>query len=81
METITKQEENEKLMRTVSKNIRKYRKLRHMTQEVLADKLDISREYIRRFETNEGKEGLTFLNIYKISLILDVKLDDLVKNN
>ena len=63
MRTTVKQKENEELMMKLAKNIRKYRKLRNITQEELADKMEISREYLRRFETKFGKEGLSFINI------------------
>ncbi len=79
MRTTVKQKENDELMMKLAKNIRKYRKLRNITQEELADKMEISREYLRRFETKFGKEGLSFINIYKAAKVLNVKIDDLVE--
>lgn len=42
----------------VSQNIRKYRKERNMTQAELAEKCDLSHEFIRRIESTKGKKNL-----------------------
>lgn len=42
-------------------SIRKYRKRLAFTQEQLADKVEISREYIRRVE--RGKNGVSFQHL------------------
>ena len=81
MEMLTKRKESEKLMRNLAINIRKYRKQNNITQEKLADDVEISREYLRRLETTYGKEGLSLVNIYRISKTLDVTIDDLIKDN
>ena len=64
---------------TIGNKIKNLRNLCQLTQEELADKMEISREYLRRFETKFGKEGLSFINIYKAAKVLNVKIDDLVE--
>lgn len=41
---------------TVSKNIKRYRIKRNMTQKELADKCLFSHEYIRQIESKKGKK-------------------------
>lgn len=44
------------IKKNISKNIRKYREEAGITQEQLAIDIGISPDYLRRFETNNGKE-------------------------
>lgn len=63
------------IMRTISKNVRKYRKLSNITQEQLAVDIDMSYDYLRRFESQQGREGLSLMSLYKISVVLGVSMD------
>ena len=56
----------------VSQNIRKYRKEKNMTQAELAEKCDLSHEFIRRIESTKGKKKFTITTVYKISISLNV---------
>lgn len=64
----------------VSKNVRKYRKLAGITQEQLAIDIGISADYIRRFETQEGRERISLKTLYKISVVLNTPLDKFIKD-
>lgn len=66
---------DENILKTVSRNVRKYRKLANITQEQLAVDIDMSYDYLRRFESQEGKEGLSLKSLYKISVVLGVTMD------
>lgn len=63
------------IMKTVSKNVRKYRKLAGLTQEQLAVDIEISYDYLRRFESQLGREGLSLMSLYKISVVLGISMD------
>lgn len=63
------------IIKTVAINVRKYRKLAGVTQEQLAVDIDMSYDYLRRFESQEGKEGLSLKNLYKISVVLDIPMN------
>lgn len=63
------------IIKTVSKNVRKYRKLAGITQEQLAVDIDMSYDYLRRFESQLGKEGLSLMSLYKISVVLGVPMN------
>ena len=60
---------------TVAKNVRKYRKLAGITQEQLAVDIEMSPDYLRRFESQNGKEGISLQKLYRISIVLNVSLD------
>ena len=59
-------------------NVRKCRKGLKMTQEVLAEKINISTVFISQIETGVGKPALE--TVFKLSNVLNVSIDDLVKN-
>ena len=63
------------IMKTVSKNVRKYRKSAGLTQEQLAADIEMSYDYLRRFESQLGREGLSLMSLYKISVVLGVSMD------
>lgn len=64
---------------TISNNIKKYRKLRGITQAELAERVDLSHEFIRRIESNKGKKNFSIDTIYRISVALDVDVDQFFK--
>ena len=66
---------DENIMKTISKNVRKYRKLAGITQEQLAVDIGMSYDYLRRFESQLGREGLSLMSLYKISIVLDISMD------
>lgn len=66
---------NENIIETVAYNVIKYRKINKITQEQLALDIGVSPEFIRKFESTKGSEGLSLLSLYKISIVLDVSID------
>jgi len=70
-------------MRYTTKNIgtriKKCRKERNMTQEQLAEKLDISQNYLGQIEN--GKRGVNISNLTKIANELDITFDYLMSEN
>ena len=65
---------DDNILEVVSDNVRKYRKIRGITQEQLAVDISMTPDYLRRFESQRGKEGLTLKKLYKISVVLDVPM-------
>ena len=63
------------IMEKVSNNIKKYRLLAGITQEQLAVDIGVSPEFIRKFESTRGSEGLSLISLYKISIVLDTSID------
>ncbi len=60
----------------LSDNIRKYRKLNHMSQDELADKLKVTRQSISLWETGQTQPSLD--NIVALAKLFDVSTDNLL---
>lgn len=71
---MTNKENNTNIYDTVRKNIRKYRKLKSMTQQELADASILSHGYIREIESLNM--GITFSldAVEKIANALEIKV-------
>lgn len=57
----------------IARNIKKYRKKAGITQAVLAEKVGVSHEFIRRIESKKGLKTFSIDTIWKISLVLNVE--------
>ena len=66
---------NDNIIEVVAYNVIKYRKLNCITQEQLAIDIGVSPEFIRKFESTKGCEGLSLLSLYKISVVLNTSMD------
>ena len=66
---------DENIMKTIAYNVIKYRKLNNITQEQLAIDIGVSPEFIRKFESTKGSEGLSLMSLYKISVVLNTSID------
>lgn len=71
---------NENIIETIAYNVIKYRKISDITQEQLALDIGVSPEFIRKFESTKGSEGLSLMSLYKISIVLDVSIDKFFEN-
>lgn len=63
------------IISVVASNVRKYRIEKGITQEQLAVDIGMSYDYLRRFESEHGREGLSLSRLYKISVVLDISMD------
>ena len=64
---------------TIRKNIRKYRIEKHITSAMLADMVGLSHDFIRQIQSDKAGYNFSVDTLYKISIALNVSLDDLVK--
>jgi len=62
-------------LKLLGKNIRKYRESKNFSQEILAEKADLSREYITRIEN--GQKFVSLKKLFLLADILGVKFSDL----
>lgn len=60
----------------LGKNIRKNRELKKFSQEFLAEKVNLSREYITRIEN--GQKFISLRKLFQLADVLEVKLSDLM---
>ena len=58
----------------ISNNIKSFRIEKGITQEQLSLDVGISYDYYRHFEADLGKEGISVINLYKISVVLGVDI-------
>lgn len=63
----------------LGKNIKETRKALKMTQEQLAEQIDVSTVFISQIENGSRKPSLE--TIYKISIALKIKIDTLINND
>ncbi len=65
------------LLKRFGKNIKIERIKKDMTQEQLAEKLDVSRTYLASVEC--GKENMSLGKILEIAQVLDIDIEKLLK--
>lgn len=66
---------------TIRKNIRKYRKAKGITSAKLAELVGLSHEFIRQIQSDKAGYNFSVETFYKISVALNVSLDDLIKKD
>ncbi len=66
---------NDNIIEVIAYNVIKYRKINGITQEQLAIDIGVSPEFIRKFESTKGSEGLSLLSLYKISIVLNTSIE------
>ena len=76
---MTKTENEETIYDIIRRNIKKYRKLRGLTSAQLAEKVNLSHDFIRQIESEKTRYNFSVETFYKIAVALDVGLDDLVE--
>ena len=58
-------------------NIKKYRELKNITQQQLADKIGMSMNYIAKIESQKMKKGFTIETIGRITEALNIDIRQL----
>lgn len=66
---------NDNIKENISRNIKKYRLLNGITQEQLALDVGKSYDFIRRLEFKKGEVGCSLTTLYKISVVLNTRID------
>ena len=61
----------------VRKNIKKYRKIANLTQQELADKIDVSMHYISQIESANPNKYFTLVIIGRIADVLNIDIRQL----
>ena len=73
--------EDEYYYSIVRENIRKYRKIKKLTQQELADMTEISREYICDVENSSRNKHITIALLGRIAQALDTDMSKFFKKN
>ena len=64
---------------TIRRNIRRYRLQNNITSSELADMVGLSHEFIRQIQSEKIAYNFSVDTLYRISVVLGVSLDDLIK--
>lgn len=70
---------DENIREKISKNIKKYRLEVGITQEQLALDIGKSYDFTRRLEFKKGEIGCSIDTLYKISVVLNTRIDKFFK--
>lgn len=78
--------EQERLNKIIGKNIKKYRNKtfidgKRLTQEKLAELINVSVSLISSLESNKSKKGISINNLYKISIVLNTPISKFMEDN
>lgn len=66
---------NPNIKSIICQNIKKYRKQKKISVIELAEKLDVSVNHLKRIESINDRNNISLMTLYKISLILEVRID------
>lgn len=69
----------EEIYNRIRRNIKKYRKEKGMSASKLSEKVGVSHDFIRQIESEKTAYNCSFKTFYKISVVLGVKMDDLIQ--
>lgn len=64
----------------IRRNIKKYRMLKNMTQAELAEKTNLTHDFIRQIESNKIARNFSVQTVYDISLALEIGIELLFEN-
>ena len=64
---------------TIRKNIKKYRSAKGMTAAALSEKAGLGHDYLRQIESEQDRHHVSLISLYKISLALEVTIDQLIR--
>ncbi len=70
---------NNSIYDVVRKNIKKYRKLQGITQAELAERVNLSHDYIRQIESLKVAKNFSVQTIYDISVALKMDIGKFFK--
>lgn len=78
--------EQDRLNKIIGKNIKKYRSKtfidgKRLTQEKLAELINVSVSLISSLESNKSKKGISINNLYKISIVLNTPISKFMEDN
>ncbi|MBQ3142549.1 MAG: helix-turn-helix transcriptional regulator [Bacilli bacterium] len=66
---------NKNVKAVICQNIKKYRKEKGIRLMELAEKLDVSVNHLKRIESENDRNNISIMTLYKISIILGVRID------
>lgn len=72
---------DEDIYNTIRRNIKKYRKQRGLTAAELAERIGRSHDLMRQIESEKVAYNFSVDTFYRISVALDISLDQLIEKS
>ena len=66
---------NENIKEVVCQNVKKYRNEKNVNLMELAEELGITPDHLKRIESKGGRNNISLVTLYKISVLLDVDIN------
>lgn len=66
---------NKNIKATICQNIKKYRNEKGVRLMDLAEAIDVSPDHLKRIEAEIDRNNISLITLYKISVVLDVRID------
>ena len=60
---------------TICRNIKKYRNAKKVRLMDLAEAIDVTPDHLKRIEAENDRNNISLITLYKISVVLDVRID------
>ena len=73
---LTMYKPNDYYYNVIRKNIKKYRKAKHYTQQQLADETDLSVDYICEIESPTKNKSFSIVTLGKIADVLEIDIKE-----
>lgn len=66
---------NKNIKAVICRNIKKYRKEANVSVLELSEKVDVTPEHLKRIESENDRNNISLITLYKISVALNVRID------
>lgn len=70
---------NEKIKSLICSNIKKYRKKSNISVLELSEIIGVTPEHLKRIEAKNDRNNISLMTLYKISVVLNVRIDNFFK--
>ena len=71
----------EEFYKLIGRNVKKYRHIRNITQEKLAELIYVSTSLISSLESSKINQGISINTLYKISIVLDIPISKFMESD
>ena len=75
-----KKEINENIKQVICKKVKKYRNEKKINLMELSEELGITPDHLKRIESKNGRNNISLMTLYKISVLLDVSIEKFFKD-
>lgn len=66
---------NKNIKSIICQNIKKYRNAKKVRLMDLAEAIDVTPDHLKRIETENDRNNISLITLYKISVVLGVRID------